>query len=56
MRVVINRDRSAPAIPQWSPEIAIDFMDSQEIATGIPASQTEHIFEQGQVSNGGLRP
>ena len=28
-------DPSGTAIPQWSPESAIDFMDSQEIATGI---------------------
>jgi predicted TIM-barrel fold metal-dependent hydrolase len=28
-------DPSGTVIPQWSPEIAIDFMDSQEIATGI---------------------
>ena len=28
-------DPSGTAIPQWSPESAIDFMDSQAIATGI---------------------
>src|ERR1700724_1431257 len=28
-------DPSGTAIPQWSPEGAIDFMDAQEIATGI---------------------
>jgi predicted TIM-barrel fold metal-dependent hydrolase len=28
-------DPSGTVVPQWSPEIAIDFMDSQEIATGI---------------------
>src|ERR1700720_2090806 len=28
-------DPSGTAIPQWSPEGAIDFMDSQAIATGI---------------------
>src|SRR5260370_7409888 len=28
-------DPSGMVIPQWSPESAIDFMDSQEIATGI---------------------
>jgi 6-methylsalicylate decarboxylase len=28
-------DPSGTVIPQWSPESAIDFMDSQEIATGI---------------------
>ncbi|HYR18493.1 MAG TPA: amidohydrolase family protein [Myxococcales bacterium] len=28
-------DPSGSRIPQWSPERAIDFMDSQEIATGI---------------------
>jgi aminocarboxymuconate-semialdehyde decarboxylase len=28
-------DPSGTVIPQWSPENAIDFMDSQEIATGI---------------------
>jgi predicted TIM-barrel fold metal-dependent hydrolase len=28
-------DPSSTVLPQWSPESAIDFMDSQEIATGI---------------------
>jgi predicted TIM-barrel fold metal-dependent hydrolase len=28
-------DPSGTRVPQWSPESAIDFMDSQEIATGI---------------------
>jgi len=28
-------DPSGMVIPQWSPESAIDFMDSQEVATGI---------------------
>src|ERR1700732_3137599 len=28
-------DPSGMVIPQWSPESAIEFMDSQEIATGI---------------------
>jgi 6-methylsalicylate decarboxylase len=28
-------DPSGTVIPQWSPERAIDFMDSQEVATGI---------------------
>ena len=28
-------DPSGTITPQWSPESAIDFMDSQEIATGI---------------------
>jgi predicted TIM-barrel fold metal-dependent hydrolase len=36
-------DPSGTIVPQWSPEIAIDFMDSQEIATGILSLATPSV-------------
>ncbi len=36
-------DPSGSATPQWSPESAIDYMDSQEIATGIFSLSTPSV-------------